>query len=457
MQETKTLVGLVVDVSGSMETSIRNEADGELSRFESFQRALDRLLDEARSVLRSRPDREKNSALIDLFVYCFGLKDKVIEVADLLALMKMGDTGIQESKHQEHQEEQNRASESRRSLSQDPFRDLELIARGYGRDGWGEWARDIFTYEQAQALVDQLRDSRNALKMASYLPGGLAASLAQQAKGATDNFRSTAKSINSWGLGELGGLAANGLEGVATVGDVTLSLVGQTIGITEKLKRAEKFAVKLIEQRGVKAQVSSEDEIRQRVSRRIRQKLDSIGDTTLSIGEVTDTWSQSDIFLQNFEDMIYGGTPMCKALNVVKDRFRKELSGHQDKRDLVLFLLSDGEPTDGNPISIAREIKAMGVSIICCLIDNKDIIDPQILFNQPNPSWNNNACLMFEMASEIEEKSHFARFLLKKGWAINSQAKMFVQLNHSKVLEEFIQIILSPLDQEISDTIPRGD
>lgn len=65
---------------------------------------------------------------------------------------------------------------------------------------------------------------------------------------------------------------------------------------------------------------------------------------------------------------------------------------------------------------------------------------------------------MFEMASEIEEKSHFARFLLKKGWIINSQAKMFVQLNHSKVLEEFIQIILSPLnqDQEILDPTPRG-
>jgi len=134
------------------------------------------------------------------------------------------------------------------------------------------------------------------------------------------------------------------------------------------------------------------------------------------------------------------------------------LLGHKDKRDLVLFLLSDGEPTDGNPLLIAREIKAMGVSIICCLIDNKDIIDPQILFNQPNPSWNNNACLMFEMASEIEEKSHFSRFLLKKGWVINSQAKMFVQLNHSRVLEEFIQIILSPLnqDQEILEPTPRG-
>ncbi|UXE61349.1 MAG: hypothetical protein KA717_39395 [Woronichinia naegeliana WA131] len=215
MQETKTLVGLVVDVSGSMETSIRNEADGELSRFESFQRALNRLLDEARSVLRSRPDREKNSALIDLFVYCFGLKDKVIEVADLLALMKMGDTGIQESKHQEHQEEQNRASESRRSLSQDPFRDLELIARGYGRDGWGEWARDIFTYEQAQALVDQLRNSDNASKMASYLPGGLAAQLAQ---GASNAAQGVSKVLNNIGLGGAASFISNT---PAFVGEVT--------------------------------------------------------------------------------------------------------------------------------------------------------------------------------------------------------------------------------------------
>lgn len=426
MQENKTLVGLVVDVSGSMETSIRNETDGELSRFESFQRALNRLLDEARNVLISRSSKEKIDSPIDLFIYCFGLKDKVIDVADLLTLMKMGDVGIQESKQQD---EQIRASESLHSLSQEPFRDLELIARHYGRNGWGEWARDIFTYEQAQVLVDQLRDSGNASKMASCLPKGFNAQL----------FQGASKVVNRKGLGHVVGL------------------VGQSSGITAQLKNAERFAVELIRQRGVKAQVSTQDEIRQRVSQRIRQKIDSIGDTTLSIGEVTDTWSQSDIFLQNFEDMIYGGTPMCKALNVVKERFRKELSGHKEKRDLVLFLLSDGEPTDGNPLSIAREIKAMGVSIICCLIDNKDIIDPQILFNQPNPSWNNNTCLMFEMASEIEEKSHFVRFLLKKGWTINSQTKMFVQLNHSKVLEEFIQIILSPLDQEISDIIPRGN
>ena len=430
MQKTKTLVGLVVDVSGSMETSIRNETDGEFSRFESFQRAFNRLLDEARNVLRSRSDKEKIDSPIDLFIYCFGLKDKVIEVADLLTLMKVEDIGVQESKQQE---EQIRASESRHSLSQDPFRDLERIARGYGRDGWGVWAKDIFTDEQAQVLVDQLRDSDNASKMASYLPGGLAAQLAQGASNVA----------NRMGLGQVAGF----------VGQAT----GLSSAITAQLKNAESFAVELIRQRGVKAQVSTQDEIRQRVSQRIRQKLDSIGDTTLSIDEVADTWSQSDIFFQNFEDMIYGGTPMCKTLDVVKERFSKELSGYKHKRDLVLFLLSDGEPTDGNPLSIVREIKEMGVSIICCLIDNKDIIDPQILFNQPNPNWNNNACLMFEMASEIEEKSHFARFLLKKGWIINSQAKMFVQLNHSKVLEEFIQIILSPLEQEISDTIPRGD
>ena len=84
MQKTKTLVGLVVDISGSMETSIRNETDGEFSRFESFQRAFNRLLDEARNVLRSRSDKEKIDSPIDLFIYCFGLKDKVIEVADLL-------------------------------------------------------------------------------------------------------------------------------------------------------------------------------------------------------------------------------------------------------------------------------------------------------------------------------------------------------------------------------------
>jgi uncharacterized protein YegL len=430
IRKAKTLVGLAIDVSGSMKTSICNEADGQLTRFESFQKALERLLSEACEALKIKKDKAEYNASLDMFVYCFGLKDDAIEVSDLLSLMKTGDKSIQEARQLE---EKYQEIEIRQKRSQDPFQELEGIAKRYGRDGWGDWARDAFSPEQAQALAEQLRDPDNANQMADYLPGGLAGSIA----------KSTAQSLNSFGLG------------------VVAELGGKATGITAKLERAERFAKKLIQEKGVDARLSTKEEIRQRVSRRLRQQLDIIGDTTLSIGEVTDLWSQNNIFLQDFEDMIYGGTPMCKVLRAIKARFEREVlayNGLSDTSlDLVLFLLSDGQPTDGTPLPIVEELKSMGVSIICCLIDSEDVSDPQVLFNQPDSSWHQNAQLMFEMSSEIEEKSHFANFLLKKNWTINSPAKLFVQLNHSKALEEFIQIILSPLGQEISEDLPRGD
>ncbi len=57
---------------------------------------------------------------------------------------------------------------------------------------------------------------------------------------------------------------------------------------------------------------------------------------------------------------------------------------------------------------------------------------------------------MFDMASVVQVDFQYATFLLKKGWTIYPEAKLFVQLNHSEVLEEFIHVIVSPLEERIA-------
>ena len=47
-KEVKTLVGLAIDLSGSMATSIRNNTGGQISRLESFRQSVERLVNEAR-------------------------------------------------------------------------------------------------------------------------------------------------------------------------------------------------------------------------------------------------------------------------------------------------------------------------------------------------------------------------------------------------------------------------
>lgn len=59
------------------------------------------------------------------------------------------------------------------------------------------------------------------------------------------------------------------------------------------------------------------------------------------------------------------------------------------------------------------------------------------------------------MASTFEGQNIFMDFLLKKGWTITKDAKLFVQVNHSSIMEEFINVVLSPLNNK-SNSLPEG-
>ena len=63
---------------------------------------------------------------------------------------------------------------------------------------------------------------------------------------------------------------------------------------------------------------------------------------------------------------------------------------------------------------------------------------------------------MFEIASPIDERGTFARYLLGQGWAIEPGARLFAQVNHSTVLEEFVRMIGSQLSGAGVDLLPEG-
>lgn len=92
-KEVSALIGVAIDLSGSMAQSIRNDSETKVSRLESVRQSLGRLTNQARESLNtSRGAKTK----IELFGYGFGFRE--IEVADLLALIKVGPTVI--SKHE---------------------------------------------------------------------------------------------------------------------------------------------------------------------------------------------------------------------------------------------------------------------------------------------------------------------------------------------------------------------
>ena len=83
--------------------------------------------------------------------------------------------------------------------------------------------------------------------------------------------------------------------------------------------------------------------------------------------------------------------------------------------------------------------------MVCCLITHKNIANARSLHEIPHREWGEGATLMFHMASPVDRESVFARFLSELGWEIPARPRLFVQLNNSEVLNEFIRIVLSPL------------
>lgn len=181
-----------------------------------------------------------------------------------------------------------------------------------------------------------------------------------------------------------------------------------------------------------------------------KANINEIGNVTIKLEDLPSFWNLSGQDKEYIETLIYGNTPMCKALSLIKDRFEEEkktirFSPHQ----LVLFLVSDGEPTDGNPLIQTEKLKSLGITIISCFIAPNDIVAPKVLFSKAESHWSAGAKLMFDAASYINEQSPFIVFLQQKNWVIGKSAKLFVQLNHSEILEEVIQAILIPAKEAL--------
>src|SRR5215469_506140 len=82
-----TLLGVVVDLSGSMQTNLKNDQGGQYSRIESLSQAFQRAIEHIERLLES-PTAE-SSAQLKLFVYGFGFCVPEQPMCDVLAALKL--------------------------------------------------------------------------------------------------------------------------------------------------------------------------------------------------------------------------------------------------------------------------------------------------------------------------------------------------------------------------------
>jgi hypothetical protein len=231
---------------------------------------------------------------------------------------------------------------------------------------------------------------------------------------------------------------------------VTLASLARSYGFGGYVDRAIDAATEQ-----VKARIVGE------VGGLLLHKAQQLGDSLLSPQELVELLGGSGgAQLKDLEPLIFGSTPMVAATKELVERFNRLSAGELvlnkknswlpnpfrstsekvDPTQRVLLFISDGEPTDGDPLPNFDTLKKLGVTVVSCFVTNSDIADPRTLFGSRSDRWSSGATLMWNAASELDSASRFSEFIGASGWKVERGARLFLQANHSTVISEFIRI-----------------
>ena len=150
------------------------------------------------------------------------------------------------------------------------------------------------------------------------------------------------------------------------------------------------------------------------------------------------TKERSRELLQKVEPYIYGATPLYQAIRTATKCFEKHASTFQSHKKL-LFVLSDGVPTDGGKNDSAAIKKAAtrlenaGVTVVGCFVTESKTIQPKQMFSKMNTNWDSGSKFLFSLSSTITTQSIPRTMFANRKWSIdfeNNETRLFLQVNH---------------------------
>ena len=161
------------------------------------------------------------------------------------------------------------------------------------------------------------------------------------------------------------------------------------------------------------------------------------------------TKEKSRELLQRIEPYIYGRSPFFRAIGEARALFRhSKFSSHKK----LLFILSDGVPTDGKTTDRARvdyeisRFTEVDVTVVSCFITNSARIEPKRLFSKMEPAWDPAAKFMFSLSSKFLTQSLPRSMFVERHWTIddtNNETHLFLQLNHPDNMREIFEVARS--------------
>ena len=154
-----------------------------------------------------------------------------------------------------------------------------------------------------------------------------------------------------------------------------------------------------------------------------------------SVGQQELTDDRTNEIYDEVKPFIYGGcTPLIESLRQAVNLFRD----NSDTQYKLLFVLSDGQPTDGNDPPL-NELTDLGVNVVSCYITRRPIEEPRRLYSNLNWEWEDAAKFMFNRSSVVRADKIPRTLFVKKGWKIDidrNETHLFFQINHPDLIDE---------------------
>ena len=148
--------------------------------------------------------------------------------------------------------------------------------------------------------------------------------------------------------------------------------------------------------------------------------------------------------LQRVEPYIYGATPLYQAIRTATKCFEKNVSTFRSHKKL-LFVLSDGDPTDGEDNDSARikeaatRLENAGVTVVGCFLTKSTMIQRRQLYSEMKTDWDQGAKFLFSLSSITTTQSIPRTMFVKRDWSIevkNNETRLFLQVNHPDHLRD---------------------
>ncbi|XP_062499848.1 uncharacterized protein LOC134177130 [Corticium candelabrum] len=389
----ESMIGIVLDVSNSMESAY------------ALDRSHDASVERTRAILTTTISILKREAVYprrqeSVFASIFGLR-KSVKTCDLFAML----------------EHLKRVREERDiHIPEDGYEAMSALATEHGAPHAIKWIREHLSREEAATLYREI--TRTTVDGGSW---------------ALSTVRDTMKRLPS----ERFQLLVNNV-------DKKVSKASQAIARrSDAYRNAKRIIEDFNSDKLIEDVLRRMEHPKARPVQEVSTLLDDLLQVELPSAPSSSLHDRIRELLKPIKPYILGLTPMCKALKHATDMFK------ETTRTRVLFILSDGDSTDGDPHEIAQQLHQLDVIIVTCFLTSNRIDNPRRLLYKADPKWRgrNGRQVLFEMSSTMENTHTPISHLIDANWELPSagESRLFVQANSLDVVNEFCEIVVSKL------------